>query len=249
MVGHGWQWLNMIGTCWTWLAMAGHGWTWLALVGKGLPEGDVEDEVVDQKLWEGAAAAGWMVREAYNNSRAVGTWQYVEPDGTRYRTKTEALAAAAPAPRPQARERPSPLVGALPTLGADVFVVQTLLAVRPRGRGREFLVRWKARRARLSKGAHAPRPRLGCTRPHAHAQAHCARGRAPTAQGWGPESDSWEPRGNLTADLRELAPRTRAKRQRAADAAPEGKRPTAPRQGWKRSRRVAGLEADGGSIV
>lgn len=33
--------------------------------------------------------------------------------------------------------------GALPTLGEDVFKVEALLAVRPRGRGREFLVRWQ----------------------------------------------------------------------------------------------------------
>ena len=55
---------------------------------------ELPELAADMKLWDGAFAMGWRVRESYKNSRAVGTWNYHDPSGVRFRTKTEALRAA-----------------------------------------------------------------------------------------------------------------------------------------------------------
>ena len=48
----------------------------------------------DGKMWPGAYSEGWKVRESYKGSRTVGTWCYIHPNGTKYRTKVEAYRAA-----------------------------------------------------------------------------------------------------------------------------------------------------------
>ena len=55
---------------------------------------ELPEAAVDWKLFGGAFREGWVIRESYHNSRAVGTWQYIGPDGTKYRTKTEAMRAS-----------------------------------------------------------------------------------------------------------------------------------------------------------
>ena len=50
---------------------------------------------VDQKLWPGAFAAGWRIREAYLNSRRYGNWRYVTPWGEHHKTRAEAAEAHA----------------------------------------------------------------------------------------------------------------------------------------------------------
>lgn len=51
--------------------------------------------MVDQKLWPGAFAAGWRIREAYLNSRRYGNWRYVTPWGEHHKTRAEAAEAHA----------------------------------------------------------------------------------------------------------------------------------------------------------
>ena len=56
---------------------------------QGLP-----DEVVDARLWPGAAAAGWRVLDG---ARGDGHYKYYSPAGVKLNSKTEALAAKAEA--------------------------------------------------------------------------------------------------------------------------------------------------------
>ena len=54
---------------------------------------ELPEQWVDVKLWAGAFAEGWAAREAYKDARKTGTWQYVAPDGKRFRTINEARTA------------------------------------------------------------------------------------------------------------------------------------------------------------
>jgi hypothetical protein len=49
---------------------------------------------IDNKLWPGAAEAGWRVLEAYKNSWQIKGWAYVDAKGAYFRTLKAALAAA-----------------------------------------------------------------------------------------------------------------------------------------------------------
>ena len=51
--------------------------------------------MVDEKLWEGAAAAGWQLHQKNSN------YIYTAPNGTRYTTKKEAKLHLKPAPLPR----------------------------------------------------------------------------------------------------------------------------------------------------
>ena len=58
-------------------------------------EGEEESkaEVVDRKLWDDAAAEGWMIKPKGKQGRKWCNWVYIGPSGTRYNTKSEAAAA------------------------------------------------------------------------------------------------------------------------------------------------------------
>ena len=58
---------------------------------------EVPPSLVNFKLWPGAAAAGWRMIEAYKGARTVANWTYLEPNGTKHRTRQSALEAAAAA--------------------------------------------------------------------------------------------------------------------------------------------------------
>ena len=49
------------------------------------------DERVDQRLYEGAAAAGWRVVEAWPGGAAKCNWKYVSPAGEQYTSAQRAL--------------------------------------------------------------------------------------------------------------------------------------------------------------
>ena len=59
-------------------------------------------DVVDKKMWPGAAAHGWAMVESCRNGHKHGLWRYCAPDGTTYRSRTDAIARSNPVAAPAA---------------------------------------------------------------------------------------------------------------------------------------------------
>ena len=113
--------------------------------------------MVDEKLWEGAAAAGWQLHQKHSN------YIYTAPNGTRYTSKKEAklhLKQAAPAPMPRVQWMAGAKGSFLPASGG-----------RGRGhggRGRGAGVQKKSRGrspVALEPRSHAPEAQPLCPQP------------------------------------------------------------------------------------